>query len=528
MEKGYLTIVLHAHLPFIRHPEHKEFLEETWLFEAITETYIPLLKVFEGLQSDGVDFRVTMSLTPTLVAMLRDELLQERYLYHIGKLIDLSGKEIMRLKWDPRMLRLALDYHYRFTNARDLFLNRYGRDLTTGFRRLEEAGKLEIITCAGTHSYMPLMNTTKRVRAAQVRAAVRQHEQVFGKRPRGIWLPECGYDYGVDEILDDEGIRFFFTDTHGVLHATPRPKYGIFAPIVCPSGTAVFGRDIESSKQVWSSVEGYPGDFNYRDFYRDIGFDLDYDYIKPYIHPDGIRIHTGIKYHRITGRSDEKDIYDPNVAAKKAADHAGNFMFNRQKQAEHLFGVLGRKPIVIAPYDAELFGHWWYEGPEWLDYLFRKIAFDQDTIRTITPSEYLSENPINQIATPSPSSWGYKGYNAVWLDSSNDWIYPHLHMASDRMIELADRFSDGNCDPLTRRALNQAARELMLAQSSDWAFIMKTGTVIDYAVKRVKLHVGIFTRLYEDIMANRVDEAWLNAVERKDNLLPQMDYRFYL
>jgi 1,4-alpha-glucan branching enzyme len=528
MEKGYLSILLHAHLPFIRHPEHEQFLEETWFFEAITETYIPLLRVFEGLQSDGIDFRVTMSLTPTLVAMLRDELLQDRYLRHIGRLIELSSKEVERLKWDPRTHRLALDYHWRFTNSRDLFMNKYGKDLTSGFRRLEEAGKLELITCAGTHSFLPLMNANKHAWKAQVKVAVAQHEEVFGRKPKGIWLPECGYDYGIDEILRDEGIGFFFTDTHGVLHASPRPKYGIFAPIICPSGVAVFGRDIESSKQVWSSIEGYPGDHYYRDFYRDIGYDLDYDYIKPYIHPDGFRIHTGIKYHRITGRSDDKDIYDPHLAIEKAATHAGNFMYNRQKQMEHLHGVLGRKPVIVAPYDAELFGHWWYEGPDWLDYLFRKIAFDQDDIKPITPSEYLVENPVNQIATPSPSSWGYKGYNAVWLDSCNDWIYPHLHMATDRMVELARSHSDGNCDELTRRALNQAARELMLAQSSDWAFILKTGTVTGYAVDRLKLHTGIFNRLYEEIRARRIDEAWLSTIEKKDNLLPQMDFRFYL
>jgi 1,4-alpha-glucan branching enzyme len=291
---------------------------------------------------------------------------------------------------------------------------------------------------------------------------------------------------------------------------------------------AAFGRDIESSKQVWSAIEGYPGDYDYRDFYRDVGFDLDYEYIRPYIHPDGIRIHTGIKYHRITGRTEEKDIYDPHWAVEKAASHAGNFMFNREKQVEYLEGELGRKPIIVAPYDAELFGHWWYEGPEFLNFLFRKIAYDQEALGTITPSEYLRENPVLQISTPSPSSWGWKGYNEVWLNAANDWIYPHLHMAGERMVDLARSCPDGNCDGLTRRALNQAARELMLAQSSDWAFILKTGTATDYAVRRMQVHIGLFTRLYENIKAGRVDEGWLSAVEKIDNLFPQMDFRFYL
>ena len=275
-----------------------------------------------------------------------------------------------------------------------------------------------------------------------------------------------GYNPGHDSILKEAGLSYFFTDSHGILHGKPRPKYGVFAPVYCKgSGVACFARDLESSKQVWSSIEGYPGDYNYREFYRDIGFDLEYDYIKPYIHPDGIRINTGIKYYRITGIGNHKEPYVPDWARQKAAEHAGNFMFNRQKQVEYLYDLLGKKPIIVSPYDAELFGHWWYEGPLWLEFLIRKIAFDQKELSLITPSEYLRENPRNQVVTPSMSSWGWKGYSEMWLQGPNDWIYRHLHNASKRMTELAK----GNPDAggLNRRALNQALRELLLAQSSD-------------------------------------------------------------
>jgi 1,4-alpha-glucan branching enzyme len=200
-------------------------------------------------------------------------------------------------------------------------------------------------------------------------------------------------------------------------------------------------------------------------------------------------------------------------------------MFNREKQIEHLFDLLKKKPIIISPYDAELYGHWWFEGPEWLNFLIRKIAYDQKTIKLITPMEYLKENPVNQVSTPSMSSWGYKGYSEVWLEGSNDWIYRHLHKAAERMIELASSYP--NADGLKCRALNQAARELLLAQSSDWPFIMKTGTVVEYAVKRVKSHLLRFTRLFEDIKADRIDEGWLSDIEYKDNLFPDIDYKVY-
>jgi 1,4-alpha-glucan branching enzyme len=523
MYKGYLCLVLHGHLPFVRHPEHEDFLEEDWLYEAITETYIPLIEIFERLLNDKVDFRITLSLTPTLISMLSDQLLQERYLKHINKLIELTHKEVERTRWQPEFQGLAIMYLNNFCKARDIF-ERFKRNLITVFKNLQDAGRIEIITCGATHGYFPLMDICRESVKAQIKVAASHYESVFGRKARGFWLPECGYHPGHDEFLKEAGIRYFLSDAHGVLHGTPRPKYGVFAPVYCKTGVACFARDLESSKQVWSSIEGYPGDYHYREFYRDIGFDLDYEYVRPYIHPDGVRINTGIKYYRITG-SEEKQPYIPNKASEKATEHAGNFMFNREKQIEYLYGLLHKKPIIVSPYDTELFGHWWYEGPLWLDFLIRKICFDQKTIRMITPSEYLADNPRNQIVTPSLSSWGWKGYNEMWLQGPNDWIYRHLHTASERMTELAKGFRA--TDGLLRRALNQALRELLLAQSSDWAFIMGTGTHVNYAVKRTKDHLLRFTRLYEDIKSDSVDEAWLSDIEYKDNIFPGIDYRVH-
>jgi 1,4-alpha-glucan branching enzyme len=525
MHKGYLCLVLHGHLPFVRHPEHEDFLEEDWLYEAITETYIPLILVFEGLVNDNIDFRLTMTLSPTLISMLCDPLLQERYLKHINKLIELSHKEIERTAWQAQFQSLAIMYLNDFCKARDTF-DKYGRNLVNAFKKFQELGKLEIVTCGATHGYFPLMDACKESIKAQVKVAVNQYESIFGRKPRGIWLPECGFYPGHDEIFKECGIRFFFTDSHGILHGTPRPKYGVFAPVYCRgSGVACFGRDLESSKQVWSSIEGYPGDYNYREFYRDIGFDLEFDYIKPYIHPDGVRINTGIKYYRITGTGNHKEPYVWQWARDRAADHAGNFMFNRQKQIGYLHDFMQKKPILVSPYDAELFGHWWYEGPQWLDFLIRKIACDQDEISLITPSEYLAENPRNQVIIPSMSSWGWKGYSEMWLQGSNDWIYRHLHAASERMTELAKTYADVN--GLHKRALNQALRELLLAQSSDWAFIMGTGTHTSYAIRRTKDHLLRFTRLYEEIKSNSIDQEWLSDIEYKDNLFPNIDYRLH-
>lgn len=525
MSRGYLSLVLHAHLPYVRHPEHDRFLEEEWFYEAITETYIPLLRVFQGLMRDKVHFRVTMSLTPTLLSMMTDSLLQDRYVKHIERLIELSEKEIHRTRFDKSLHTLAHMYHGLFRDARRLFCEEYGRDLTRAFREVQDAGCLEIITCGATHGFLPLMERHPQAVRAQVAVGVQTHKRILGRAPRGIWLPECGYYPGVDDFLKEQGIKFFFVDTHGVLFGSPRPKFGVFAPVYCRSGVAAFGRDTESSKSVWSAKEGYPGDPAYREFYRDIGFDLDYEYMRPYLNGDGTRIHTGIKYFRITGPGDHKEVYSQDEANRRIGEHAGNFMFNREKQVEYLHSLMGQNPIVVSPYDAELFGHWWFEGPRWLDVLFRKIHFDQNTLETITPAEYLERHPRNQVLTPSMSSWGYNGYAEVWLNGSNDWVYRHLHKAEERMIAAArERSSPPDAE---RRVLNQMARELLLAQSSDWAFIMKTGTHTQYAEKRTCEHIGNFNRLWEGLRNNFIDMEWLGRIEFQNNIFPDIDYRIY-
>ena len=527
MPKGYLAIVLHAHLPFVRHPEHEDFLEEDWFFEAITETYIPLIKVFNGLVRDNVDFRITISLSPTLISMLMDEHLQQKYLKHLDKLIELAGKEIDRTRWEPHFNKLAHMYYYEFLEARRIFADEYHMNIVTAFKNLQDAGRLEVITCCATHGYLPLMEVERQVSVrAQVRTGVRLYEKVFGKKPLGIWLPECGYNPGDDKILKEEGIKYFFVDSHGILFGSPRPRYGVFNPYLCKSGVAALGRDLETSKAVWSAVEGYPGDYNFREFYRDIGFDLDYDYIKPYINADGVRINTGIKYYKITGTSNQKELYVPENARARVAEQAGNFMFNREKQVEYLGGQMGdRLPLIVAPYDAELYGHWWYEGPQWLDFLIRKIRYDQKNIELATPGDYLKKYKKFQVLTPSASSWGYKGYSEVWLEGSNDWMYRHLHKMVERMRECA--LNHPGAGGLMRRALNQMARELLLAQSSDWAFIMKTGSHVQYAAARFTEHSAHFSELYEEVKNNSLDEEYIRQCEDKFNLFPDIDYSVY-
>ena len=524
--KGYVCFVLHAHLPFIHHPESEDYLEEEWLYEAISESYIPLLSNFKKLEDEKVDFRITMTLTPPLLSMFDNKLLQDRYINYLNKHIELSEKEVERTKYDAKLNELAKYYLNKYNNDLHIFRDVYNCNLINAFKHFQDIGVLEIITCGATHGYFPILYVNEKTIRAQIAVGVQTYKKYFGKQPRGIWLPECGYVPEADNYLKEFGIEYIITESHGILYADPTPIYGTFAPIVSPRGVIAFGRDIESSKQVWSSICGYPGDFNYREFYRDIGYDADYDYIKPYIAKNGARVNTGIKYYRITSKSDFKDYYNLQWAQDSVNKHAGHFFDSRVNQINELSNLMDTPPIVLCPYDAELYGHWWYEGPDWLYILFKKIYYDKSNFKLITPSEYIDKYPSMQIASPCISSWGANGYSEVWLNGSNDYIHRHLHVAGDRMVELAHLFPNEE-NELKRFALNQCARELLLAQSSDWLFIITHGTMVDYAKKRIKDHIGRFTKLYLQIKDNKIDKEFLQNINFQDSIFPDIDYMIY-
>jgi len=548
MPTGYFSLILHAHLPFVRHPEYPEFLEEDWLYEAITEVYLPLIFIFQSLHEGGMKPRLAMNVSPPLCEMLADPLLQERYTRHLENLLELARKELERTsKESPEFYDVAKMYVDNLSSSLHLWNDRYGRNLINAFRELQDEGVIEIITCCATHGFMPLISTAES-RRAQVQIAVANYKKHFHRQPRGIWLAECAYEPGVEQILKDNGIEYFISDTHAILYGDPRPRFGVHAPVVCPNGTAVFARDVDTSQQVWSAEIGYPGNDLYREFYRDIGWDAPYEYLKPHLHSSGERRHLGLKYHRITGRDvpqNRKQPYVPALARDKAAENASHFIGERIKQAKLLRETFeGHPPLVVSPYDAELYGHWWFEGPQFIDFFFKKIHFDQNEIECITPGDFLDSGLPIQVQQPTASSWGENGYYKVWINEGNSWMYPYQHDAERRMTEYANKFrseppevsggSSGEKNPPvtiggsdTVRILNQMARELLLAQSSDWAFQIYQGTTVEYSSRRFQSHIQRFNMLAEMLETGRIDHELLAEIESRDNIFAEIDYRVY-
>ena len=466
---GLLVMHLHAHLPYI----HRRVIygtsgvwqplgyPEEWFHEAVRETYAPLILTFERLVEEGVDFRLSMDISPTLCNMMRDPLLQEEFLKYMEANISLARVEVERTRREaPHYHATARMHLENFLRVRDCFL-RYDRDLTRAFKGFQDQGYLEISTCGATHAFLPLFTMHPEAVRAQINTAVMDYQATFDRDPVGIWLPECAYVPGIERFVDEAGLRYFFSETHAVLQADCPAAFGVHAPVyIKGSNVAAFARDPETGKQVWSGEEGYPGDPDYLEFHIKGG---------------------PLKYNRITSRrSDDKAPYVREWAVEKAARHAQHFMESRNFRFHFIKNWFWKKPLVVSTYDAELFGHHWYEGTDFLYFLLKKLYYNQNETELTTPSAYLSRYPRNQEVFINVSSWGDKGTFDKWMYGSISWMYRHSHEAVRELAAMArDMNANRRDDPVARRIVAQAEREVLQSMNSDIPFVISNGHFVD-------------------------------------------------
>ena len=509
---GNLAIVLHAHLPYVRKNEINS-LEEDWLFQAILECYIPLLTTLEYVSKfDPENTKLTINLSPTLISLLIDQQLQSKFPEWIKTRMEL-------LEELPRGEKKFTNFLMKNINKQLDFWEECSGDLVKKFKELSTKGYLDIITCAATHGYLPILRENPETVIGQIKTAIRFHKNIFDKKPLGIWLPECAYYENLDKVLSNCGIRYAVLDGHGILNAKPRPRYGVYAPICSKRGVAFFGRDSQSTLPVWSSREGFPGDPSYREFHKDLGWELPLSKLSE----KGIKSKRplGLKYYRITDNSvslGDKDYYLEDKAINKAEEHAEIYLSQRSEQLNNLKISKTFIPILVAPFDAELFGHWWYEGPIFLQNIFLKAS--KYSIKLTHLKEILSQRPNIQICNPSSSSWGQGGYHNYWLNEKNAWIVPEITKAGAIFIEMS-KYNFNN--KLAKRVFDQAARELLLAESSDWSFILRAGTTTELAKERIERHISRFWRLIDFLKNNNIDLNFLENIEYEDKIFPNIN-----
>lgn len=549
MRPGAFTFVLHSHLPWVRRAGRWPFGEE-WLYQALLDTYLPLADVIGELIDEGINPAITLGVTPVLIEMLGDPYMLAQFDAYLEERLSVSQHDVERFRASGDMrLPLAEGYVARYERARERWHHVYQRDILRAFRSYAQRGAIEIITCAATHGYLPLLATDSSIRA-QLRVGIETTRRAFGVDPKGIWLPECAYRgayvtaegtrrAGIDEFLAELGITYFFTDAHAITgaHRVGRESIGssglnfpkvhlighhfsetglvevvadegrtTLLPYKLPnSGVAAFARNQLTSLQVWSREIGYPGDGIYREFHkRDEK--------------------SGNLYWRITSATtelNEKALYDAHAAGDRLLSHAAHF-------AGLVGAILSRfeaenpsRPILTAPFDAELFGHWWGEGPAWIGEVLRKLHERSDVVLE-TPSLYLRETPADHTIDLPESSWGEAGDHRVWFNEQTAWIWPIVHECERRMERLAARKPRGAA---RKRLLAQAARELLLLQSSDWPFLITTGQAKRYAVERFDTHVARFRNLADALEGtgrNRVSAA-IEASYDDDTLFADID-----
>lgn len=519
-----VNIILHAHLPYVKHIEYPKFLEEDWLFESLNESYLPLLRMLKKLSKDEVDYKLTICFSPTLITMLADVDLQNRFLSYMERHLELGEKELVRTKSGSPQENKMAHYYYEKTIKNLEIYKFYDKNILKGFNELKNEGKLELITSAATHAYLPLYKDYESAIRAQILVGIQTFEAAFGYKPKGFWLPECGYYPGLEELLSEYGITWFQLPSHAVITAKNKVETFGYKPLnIANTKVKAFVRDWALTNLVWSNTVGYPCDSDYREFYRDIGYDLPLDYIKDYIHEPQVRVFTGYKYYAISGKSEEKNYYELDKALVKVDLHSDNLLYHIKRKGYMIEPILSDSPVFNLCFDAELFGHRWFEGIMFLEQVLRKIA-KCDYIRLSNPGAMIHNDDVESIF-PNICSWLYGGYADTLLDGSNSYIYRHIIKAISRMQELSGRFP--NQTSLRARFLNQACREVLLSMASDWPYIMHDHTSTEYAETRIKNHLGSFNLAYTNMCKNAVNTEWLINAEKRNAIFPNIDYNIF-
>lgn len=456
------AIVLHAHLPFA----DPDSLEERWAFEAVLECYLPLVDLLRRLEHEGVPTPLTLSVSPTLMALLDAEAFRDRFGQHLDALEAFLDTEGPRLSAD--YAHLPGYYRSRVSAQRTLW-NALDRSIVTELHRLAKRGAITLCTTALTHAYLPAWLPFPQATKLQVQLAQATFARRFNEPSQGFFLPECGYTPAIGALLGAQGIRYSFVESHGIERSTPASPFGCLAPILTPAGVVLFGRDPVTAERVWSREVGYPRASCYRDFHSDAGWNAPKADLGILASAGG---HTGIKYHRITGDG-EKAPYEPSATTKQLTIDAEDFL-RAVQQAPQGAWSWPAPPLRTCIYDAELFGHWWHEGPSFLEQVFRQ----NEKARTLTTHEaFLRDFPLVVEAEAAPSSWGKGGDSRVWVGPRSAGWLRRTHAGWKRWVAQAPACAPDDA--------NEALTHALLAQASDNLFMIELGQTPDTGKARM-------------------------------------------
>ncbi|HEX75257.1 MAG TPA: DUF1957 domain-containing protein [Dehalococcoidia bacterium] len=554
MKVAAFTFVLHSHLPYCRNAGRWPHGEE-WLHEAALGTYIPLLDALYDLRQGGCSFKLTVGLTPVLVEQLADSLVIAHLAEFIEEKINRAKADVKRFgkAREGHLLYLAKFYLARYQQIMNSFNERFGRDIVSAFKQLQDEGYVEIATSAATHAYLPLLESDSSI-YGQLQTGKESYQRHFGVSPSSAWLPECGYrpayytdsqseSYikpGLESFLAQLDISCFFAETHTVeggepvgkareevigpyadiprRYVVPLPQYSeptqrtTYLPYwVQTPQVAVIGRNNRTGMQVWSAEWGYPGDYHYREFHK----------------KDGI---SGLQYWKVTGAKVDlgyKEYYDPYWAGQRVAEHSSHYAHLVEELVTNFYQETGKYGIIAAAYDTELFGHWWFEGVDWVKQVLQHLS-QSELVELTTTHEFITRHPPEDVLALPEGSWGMGGGHFTWQNADNDWMWPIIYSAEGRMEKLVAKYPKAG--GAMKEILNQAARELILLESSDWPFLITTGQAEAYGKNRFLEHVNRFQQLADMAESGQADETALalcHQLWELDKVFPGIDYRSF-
>ncbi|MEJ2148483.1 MAG: DUF1957 domain-containing protein [Chloroflexota bacterium] len=555
---GAFTFVLHSHLPYARLAGRWPHGEE-WIHEATSETYIPLLDALYDLHEAGTEIHLTIGLTPILVEQLADADVLDHLDSYLDEKIEAAKADVTRFEKEEHegLTFLANFYVDWFEHTKQSFDDRFKRNIIGAFKTLQDEGVIEIITSAATHGYLPLLGRDSSI-YGQIKSGVEAYKRHFGRAPRAIWLPECAYRPayitddgqkrpGIEQFLQELGIGLFFSETHTIEGGQPvgvaagdaigpygeiKRRYVIPIRQAIPeraastlqpyyvsdtaagpgaeqhSGVAVIGRDNRTGMQVWSADWGYPGDYDYREFHK----------------KDTV---SGLQYWRVSGARTglgQKELYNPDWAAYKVGEHARHFAWLVADRLQQHHDQTGQYGLIASNYDTELFGHWWFEGIEWIKQVLQGLA-ENPAVELTSASDFIERHPPSQVLHIPESSWGMGGTHWTWDNHDTHWMWGPIHSAEGRMEALVAQYPDPDAD--TEDVLNMAARELLLLQSSDWPFLVTTGQAREYAIRRFTRHVERFEALASSLEVGAPDKQMADELFEVDKVFPNIDFRWF-
>lgn len=524
------VLILHSHLPWLRHAESLHCPEEDWWLEVVTESILPLLEMLHRLREEAVPFKLTLAITPPVLAMMKDPLLQERAEAHLDRSLHLAHAEIER-GTNPEKRPLAKWYIDHYGRLHTYFCDVWKHDLVAAISDLRQTGHLEIPASAATHALLPLFLKSPDVLQTQIDIGCSYYEECFGERPKLFWLPDCAYSPALEPFLTKAGIDHIILDEHAVTYSEQAPAGGIYYPTETPAGTRLSCRDLESSREILKLKAGLVHDTRYREATVMSDEETPVNALKLHLEANHGNPVAALKIHCM----DSEQLYDPAEGEKAAQEHAEQLLKFRAIQFSKLESEEIASPTVVTVYETELFGHWRFEGIPFLEETLRQFAAQKNMeLACLSGSNGTGSAIFTSEVNPVPSSWGEGDYFENWLSQENAWIYPHLLRRAEqlqRIIEALRESVEGLPDELAEhrtRCLQQMTRELLLAQSSDWAAFMRHPTTQAYATHRFETHLENFDQLTKIYSSN--DESNSNrllAIEQQNPIFPNLEWNVF-